>query len=95
MYTDVYTLKCKMYFLHLIDLTCNRSLFQEQHHNEPFDDDVNLFDEDASFQENPTSEEDGNDEEVCYNFNEIEINLNIFEIYFLYIIDLYVSGATS
>lgn len=52
-------------------------MFQEQHDNETFDDDANLFDEDALFQENPTSEEDRNDEEVCYNFNEIEINSSI------------------
>jgi hypothetical protein len=47
-------------------------MFQEQHHNEPFDDDADLFNEDVLFQENSTSEEDGNDEEVCYNIDKIE-----------------------
>lgn len=48
-------------------------MFQEQHrNNEPFDNDADLSSEDALFQENSTSEEDGNDEEVCYNIDKIE-----------------------
>lgn len=48
-------------------------MFQEQHrNNEPFDNDADLSNEDALFQENSTSEEDGNDEEVCYNIDKIE-----------------------
>ncbi|XP_071570621.1 uncharacterized protein [Temnothorax nylanderi] len=44
---------------------CEQNLHSspEQHHNEPFDNDANLFDEDALF-ENPSSEEDENDEEI-------------------------------
>ncbi|XP_039304623.1 uncharacterized protein LOC120357652 [Solenopsis invicta] len=59
---------------------CEQNLHSspEQHHNEPFDDDVNLFDEDASFQENPTSEEDGNDEEEQHHNEPFDDDADLF-----------------
>lgn len=64
-------------------------MFQKHHNNEPFDDNVNLFNQDTLFRKNLTSEEDGNDKEVCYNIYKIEIVPTQSNSYIMLIIIFY------